>query len=142
MSTTKTTPNLTDTARQAAETLKTTVDSLHLQDRVEEFGVAAERAAKRALEEAGHLAHTKREQVVGLLDKAEAALDRRTEGRYAAQAAKVRTQLLAGVDKLAAQRPTATAATPATPASSGTSATSASSATSETPQDVDVTWQQ
>ncbi len=89
----------------ALAALQTKVESLHLEQRVDELTVATERAIKRAVEQAGALAHDKRGQVVSLLDRAEAAVEDRTEGRYAAQVTKVRAQLLAGVDKLAAQRP-------------------------------------
>lgn len=89
-------------------TLQAKVDSLHLEQRVDELTVATERAIRRAVEQAGELAHDRRDQVVTLLDRAGAAVDQRTEGRYAAQLTRVRSQLLAGVDKLAAKRASAT----------------------------------
>jgi hypothetical protein len=94
---------------EALTTARSTLEALHLEQRVEELSVSAERAAKRAVEQAGELAHTRRDQVLTLLDKAEAAIGTRTEGRYAAQLGTVRQHLLTGLDKLATKRPGADA---------------------------------
>jgi hypothetical protein len=94
---------------EALATARTTLEALHLEQRVEELSVGAERAAKRAVEQAGELAHARRDQVLALLDKGEAAIGARTEGRYAAQLGTVRAHLLTGLDKLATKRPHADA---------------------------------
>jgi len=86
------------------ETLKTKLDELKLERRIDELTVATEKVVKRATEHAGELAHDNRDKVSALLDKAGAALDQRTDGRYAAQFAKVREQVETGVDKLAGKR--------------------------------------
>jgi hypothetical protein len=86
------------------ETLKAKLDELDLDRRVDELTTATEHAVKRALTEIGDLAHDNRDRVSTLLDKAGTALDQRTDGRYAAQFAKVREQVETGVDKLAGKR--------------------------------------
>ncbi len=125
------------------ETLKAKLDELDLDRRLDELTVATEKAVKRAVEQAGELAHDNRDKVSALLDKAGAALDQRTEGRYAAQFGKVREQVVVGVDKLAAKRP-------AHPHTSGAAQTPRPESTHEepavtiehtaTPQDAPTTW--
>ena len=92
------------------ETLKTKLDELKLERRIDELTVATEKVVKRAIEHAGELAHDNRDKVATLLDKAGAAIDEKTDGKYRDQFDKVRAQVVTGVDKLAAKRPAAAAA--------------------------------
>ncbi|HNM97557.1 MAG TPA: Rv0909 family putative TA system antitoxin [Marmoricola sp.] len=88
------------------ETLKKKVDELELERRFNEIAEQTERVFKTAVEKAGDLAHDKRADIDGLLDKVEGALNQRTEGKYADKVTKVKTNLQTGVDKLAEKRPT------------------------------------
>ncbi|MBK8470573.1 MAG: antitoxin [Candidatus Phosphoribacter sp.] len=108
------------------ETLKSKLDDLDLDRRVDELTVVAEKAVKRAVGHVGELAHDNRERVAGLLDKAGSAIDERTDGKYATQVDKVRTQVVAGVDKLATKRPA--------------SGNDFSDAPADTPQDAPTSW--
>ena len=56
------------------ETLKSKLDDLDLDRRVDELTVVAEKAVKRAVGHVGELAHDNRERVAGLLDKAGSCL--------------------------------------------------------------------
>ena len=87
------------------ETLKTKLDELKLERRIDELTVATEKVVKRAIEHAGELAHDNRDKVATLLDKAGTAIDQRTEGKYHDTVGKVRAQVVTGVDKLATKRP-------------------------------------
>lgn len=90
---------------QLTEQLKAKAEQWRLQQRLETLATTTEKTATQAVEYAAELAHTKREQVATLLDKAGAALDQRTEGRYAARVESTRGWLLDSLDKLAAKRP-------------------------------------
>jgi len=92
------------------ETLKTKLDELDLDRRLDELTRATEVAVKKAVAHAGDLAHDNRDKVATLLDKAGAAIDEKTDGKYRDQFDKVRAQVVTGVDKLAAKRPAAAAA--------------------------------
>ena len=54
---------------------------------------------------ADRLADENRDKVERVLDKAGAAIDERTEGKYAIKVARAKQQVSKGVDKLAEQRP-------------------------------------
>ncbi|MEI2827991.1 MAG: antitoxin [Dermatophilaceae bacterium] len=92
------------------ENLKSKLDELDLDRRLDELTRATEVAVKKAVAHAGDLAHDNREKVATLLDKAGAVIDEKTDGKYRDQFDKVRTQVVTGVDKLAAKRPAAAAA--------------------------------
>ncbi|MBK8867472.1 MAG: antitoxin [Dermatophilaceae bacterium] len=87
------------------ETLKAKLDELDLDRRLDEFTRASEVAVKKAVAQAGDLAHDNRDKVTSLLDKAGALLDEKTDGKYQQQFDKVRAQVVTGVDKLAGKRP-------------------------------------
>jgi hypothetical protein len=85
--------------------LKSKAEELDLQGRSARLGDAATKAAQQAREKAGELADENRDKVERVLDKTGAAIDERTEGKYAVKVARARQQVRKGVDKLAEQRP-------------------------------------
>jgi ElaB/YqjD/DUF883 family membrane-anchored ribosome-binding protein len=89
------------------ETLKTKIEELELDRRFDELTEATEKVYKKAVANVGELAHENRDRVTTLLDKAGAAIDHRTDGKYSETVSKVRSQVVHGVDKLAARRPAA-----------------------------------
>ncbi len=121
------------------ETLKTKLDELKLERRIDELTVATEKVVKRALEHAGELAHDNRDKVATLLDKAGTAIDQRTEGKYHDTVGKVRAQVVTGVDKLATKRP-AKHHTPFDTAESESPAAPGAAEPSTTPQDAPTSW--
>lgn len=92
--------------------MKHKADELGLREKADQLAEEAKKAAAQAREKAGELAAENREKVEGLLDKAGAKIDERTEGRYSDTIAKAKGQVTKGVDKLAegAGHPTGPAA--------------------------------
>jgi hypothetical protein len=86
------------------ETLKQKIDDLDLDRRLNEAVVQAEKAVTQAVESAGSYAHEHRDDVERLLTRFSTSIDERTDGKYADQVTRVRTQLERGVDKLAERR--------------------------------------
>lgn len=68
--------------------LKSKAEELDLQGKADRLADAASKAAQQAKEKAGELADENRDKVAGVLDKAGAAIDERTEGKYAAKVAR------------------------------------------------------
>lgn len=87
------------------ETVKKKIDELELDKRFTEIAGQTERVFKTAVEKAGELAHDRRADIDGLLDKAEGAFNERTEGKYADKVTKAKSSVKTGVDKLAEKRP-------------------------------------
>ncbi len=83
--------------------MKQKADELDLEEKAEQLTEAATKAAKQAKETAAKLADENRDKVGAALDRAEAAIDKRTEGKYAEQVAKAKGKVVKGVDKLAEQ---------------------------------------
>lgn len=84
--------------------LKRRAEELDLQRKADQLAVAATKAAQQAKEKAAELADENRDKVGSVLDKAGAAIDERTQGKYADRVAKAKVQVAKGVDKLADQR--------------------------------------
>ncbi len=84
--------------------LKRRAEELDLQRKADQLAVAATKAAQQAKEKAAELADENRDKVGSVLDKAGAAIDERTQGRYADRVAKAKVQVAKGVDRLADQR--------------------------------------
>lgn len=84
-----------------SDQLKQVVDDLHLEERVKDVAAAAEQAVLRGLEATGSYLREHRNDIEGLIDRAGAAVDRQTSGRFADQVEQVRNQLNAGVAGLA-----------------------------------------
>jgi len=85
--------------------LKRRAEELDLQGRADQLAEAAAKAAHQAKDKAAELADENRDKVGNVLDKAGAAIDERTQGKYADKVAKAKVQVAKGVDKLAEQRP-------------------------------------
>jgi uncharacterized protein YjbJ (UPF0337 family) len=85
--------------------LKSKAEELDLHAKADRLAHAATKAAQQAREKAGELADENRDKVEGGLDKAGAAIDERTKGKYAVKVARAKQQVSKGVDKLAEQRP-------------------------------------
>ena len=94
--------------------LKNKAEELDLQGKADRLADAATKAAQQAKEKAGELADENRDKVEHVLDKAGAAIDERTDGKYAIKVARAKQQVSKGVDKLAEQRPSQ-GETPPTP---------------------------
>ena len=86
------------------DTLKKKLDELEIERHVAETTAEIERVVIDAVGKAGNLAHERRTDIAGWLDKAGEAINERTEGRYADQVAGVRSKIEHGVDKVASQR--------------------------------------
>ncbi|MFC6154550.1 Rv0909 family putative TA system antitoxin [Nocardioides yefusunii] len=63
-----------------------------------------EKLVNEAVTKAGTLAHDRRDDVVGWLDKASETVNSKTDGKYADRVSKLRDVLLAGLDKVADKR--------------------------------------
>jgi hypothetical protein len=87
--------------RPISEQLKQVVDDLQLEERVKEAAAAAEQAVLRGLEATGSYVRDHRADIEGFIERAGAAIDRQTSGRFAGQVDQVRTQLTAGVASIA-----------------------------------------
>jgi hypothetical protein len=87
------------------ETLKQKLDELDIDRRLDEFVDQAERSVQSVLAQAGHYVHDRRGDIDRVLDSATETINTRTQGKYADQVIKVRGHVVAGVDKLAGQRP-------------------------------------
>ncbi len=84
-----------------SDQLKKVVDDLDLEGKVKDAAAAAEQAVLRGLEATGTYLRDHRSDIEGFIDRAGAAIDRQTAGRYADQVEQVRSQLSAGVASLA-----------------------------------------
>lgn len=84
-----------------SDQLKQVVDDLQLEERVKEAAAAAEQAVLRGLEATGSYLRDHRADIEGFLDRAGAAIDRQTSGRFTDQVEQVRIQLTAGVASVA-----------------------------------------
>jgi hypothetical protein len=84
-----------------SDQLKKVVDDLDLESKVKEATAAAEQAVLRGLEATGSYLRDHRADIEGFIERAGAAIDRQTSGRYADQVEQVRGQLAAGVASLA-----------------------------------------
>ena len=94
--------------------LKRRAEELDLQGKADQLADAASKAAHQAKDKAAELANDNRAKIGTTLDKAGAAIDKQTEGKYADKVAKAKQRVSEGVDKLAEQRPGAGAG-PASP---------------------------
>lgn len=86
------------------DNLKQKLDELEVEKHLHQFVDEAEKVANEAVERAGALAHERRDDVAGWLDKATGTVNEKTKGQYADKVDKVRDGVLAGLDKLASRR--------------------------------------
>ena len=84
-----------------SDQIKRAVDDLELEVKVKEAAAAAEEAVLRGLDATGSYLREHRGDIEGFVDRAVAAIDRQTGGRYSDQVEHVRGQLVAGVASLA-----------------------------------------
>jgi hypothetical protein len=84
-----------------SDQLKQVVDDLQLEERVKEVAAAAEQMVLRGLDTTGTYVRDHRGDIQGFIDRAGAAFDRQTSGRFAEQVEQMRTQLTAAVASLA-----------------------------------------
>ncbi|WP_426247518.1 antitoxin [Nocardioides sp. LHG3406-4] len=87
-----------------SDRLKQKIDDLEIERRVADAIAEGERTVVEAVEKAGSLAHERRTDIEGWLDKAADSVNGRTQGRYADKVDAVRDQIVSGVDKLAEKR--------------------------------------
>ena len=90
------------------ESLKKTIDSLDLDRRLDQVSKLAQKALGDAKEQVGTLAHDNRDKVDGWVDKATAAINEKTDGKYRDKVAKFGVAARNAVDKVAEQRTDAT----------------------------------
>src|SRR5215203_5313371 len=87
--------------RPISDHVKKVVDDLDLETKVKDAAAAAEQAVLRGLDATGSYLRDHRGEIEGFLERAGAAIDRQTSGRYTDQVEQVRTQLTAGVARIA-----------------------------------------
>lgn len=85
---------------------KVKAEEWDIEGKAEKLASELGRAAHEAKVKAAQLADENRDKVAGVLDKAGAKIDERTEGKYSDKIAKAKEQVNKGVSKLAEQRPT------------------------------------
>jgi hypothetical protein len=84
-----------------SDQLKQVVDELDLEGKVKEATAAAEQAVLRGLDATGAYLRDHRSDIEGFIERATAAIDRQTSGRYADQVEQVRSQLVGGMASIA-----------------------------------------
>lgn len=92
-----------------AENIKTKIKDADVERHLTELVDEGEKLARETVTKAGDIAHDKRDDVQGWLDKASDKVNDKTEGKYADQVAKLRDTLLGGLDKVATRRSAAEA---------------------------------
>lgn len=105
-----------------AENIKAKIKDVDVEKQLTELVDEGEKLVGDAVTKAGGIAHEKRGDVEGWLNKASGAINEKTEAKYADKVSKVRETLLGGLDKLASKRvmtPVAEIETPAKPGETG-----------------------
>ncbi len=87
-----------------SDQLKQVIEELDIEGKARAAASAAEDAVFRGVGMAGQYVHEHRTGIEDFLDRATAAVERQTGGRYAEQVGRVREQLSAGVASLADRR--------------------------------------
>ena len=87
-----------------ADELQQLIADLDVERRVTEAASDLERAAAMLAQRVGTLAAERRDDVDGWLARAGQVIDDGTDGRYADSVARLREQLIAGLDRLAEHR--------------------------------------
>lgn len=98
-----------------AENIKAKIKDAEVEKQLTDLVDEGERLAREALTKAGDVAHERRDEVQGWLEKATGAINDKTEGKYADKVAQVRDTLLGGLDKLAQRRTSDAPAEPTAP---------------------------
>lgn len=94
----------TDQLRTVLRDLEAKAKELELDKKLTTFADSADTLLREAAARAGEYAAENRERVEGALDRAEAAVDSRTEGKYHRTVDKVKAGVLSGVDWVVEQR--------------------------------------
>lgn len=110
----------TDQLRNALRDLEAKAREMDLESKLTTFADQADHYLQLAATRAGELAHDNRERIDDQLTKAGAAVDGRTDGKYASYVGKLHVGVMSGVDWVADQRTTPTSATPGATASEPT----------------------
>ncbi len=97
----------TDQLRTVLRDLEAKAKELELDKKLTTFADSADTLLREAAARAGEYAAENRERVEGALDRAEAAVDSRTEGKYHRTVDKVKAGVLSGVDWVVEQRDSA-----------------------------------
>ncbi|GGD09662.1 Rv0909 family putative TA system antitoxin [Nocardioides daphniae] len=87
-----------------ADNIKAKIKDVDVEKQLTELVDEGEKLVNDAVTKAGDIAHDKRGDVEGWLDKATGAINEKTEGKYADKVTRVRDTLLGGLDKLAQRR--------------------------------------
>ncbi len=87
-----------------ADDMKKKIDELELEKRLKELVTETDKKTSEAVEKAGGLAHERRDEIAGWIDKATGRINEQTKGQYGDKVEKVRTGLLSSLEKLAAKR--------------------------------------
>ena len=103
-----------------SESMRRRIEELDLERRLAIASEQGRQAMHRAVESAGSYAHQHRTDIAAILDKAGGAVDRRTDGKYAARVGTLKAQLNRGVARLADRRPTDPGPDPGGPGSGPT----------------------
>lgn len=97
-----------------AENIKARIKDADVEKQLVDLVDDGERIAREAITRAGDVAHERRGEVEGWLEKATGVVNEKTEGKYADKVSAVRDTLLEGLGKLA-QRRTPEPTTPSEP---------------------------
>jgi hypothetical protein len=92
--------------KNISDKLKQTIDELEIDRHVNDLVIQVEDVVLTARDKVATLAAERGVEVERFLDKVSTTIDERTEGRYSSEFQSVRGAVMAGVAKLAAQRPT------------------------------------
>ena len=87
-----------------ADNIKAKLKDVEVERQLTDLVDEGEKLVKDTVTKAGDIAHDKRGDVEGWLDKASGAINDKTEGKYADKVTKVRDTLLGGLDRLAERR--------------------------------------
>ncbi|MGB7819394.1 MAG: antitoxin [Ornithinibacter sp.] len=104
----------TDQLRNALRDLEAKAREMDLEAKLTTFADQADHYLQLAATKAGELAHDNRERIDDQLTKAGAAVDGRTDGKYASYVGKLHVGVMSGVDWVADQRTTPTSTSPGT----------------------------
>jgi len=113
----------TDQLRNALRDLEAKAREMDLEAKLTTFADQADHYLQLAATKAGELAHDNRERIDDQLTRAGAAVDGRTDGKYASYVGKLHVGVMSGVDWVADQRTTPTSASTSTSTSTSTNTT-------------------
>lgn len=98
-----------------ADNIKAKIKDVDVEKQLTDLVDEGEKLVQEAVTKAGDVAHERRDDVQGWLEKATGAINDKTEGKYADKVTQVRDTLLGGLDKLAQRRTPSAPAEPTDP---------------------------